>query len=310
MGISVQEFKVAMETFGAKRLNNQPDLKLHYLLVPCFEVQGVKFFYSELDCIVQWGDNASDEIFDQIIEKFGEQQSESENFRKGEIYSIKEIMTLATMLEGKYRKELVDKLIKETYKKLLACPLIQINVKTPFQKLPSPKMKELRKMLIQYDKVVNPFSKGNYTGKELCKYLDKVEVKISFDEQYAMLALSCENISTMFSKAAKGVKYQILDRNDSQQSEDNECISTMTHYYHNSGNGNPDEEVIYLSYIAGGKYQEGSEDIDLRISMKTGLAWRTYEEEKATLATDEQIATMITHLEKRVSWVKEKFLIR
>lgn len=61
-------------------------------------------------------------------------------------------------------------LTNETYKKLLSCPEIQ-NI----PKFLSPKMQELRKLLVQYDNMVNPFANSNLKLKEPIEYLDKIK---------------------------------------------------------------------------------------------------------------------------------------
>ena len=50
------------------------------------------------------------------------------------------------------------------------------------------------------------------------------------------------------------------------------------------------------------------EDIDLRISVKTGLAWKTYKESEAVLATDEQLDVMIAHLKMSIRSLKKSII--
>ena len=80
----------------------------------------------------------------------------------------------------------------------------------------------------------------------------------------------------------------------------------MGHYYVNGSDGRPVDEVVHLYYKANrDNYDEHPDNIDLRISLKTGLAWKTYKEE---LATDEQIEVMITHLKISIKKIKNKIV--
>ena len=46
----------------------------------------------------------------------------------------------------------------------------------------------------------------------------------------------------------------------------------------------------------------------MRISLKTGLAWKTHREKQAELATDEQIEVMVTHLKISIKKIKNKIV--
>lgn len=84
---------------------------------------------------------------------------------------------------------------------------------------------------------------------------------------------------------------------------------SMGNYYVNGSDGRPVDEVVRLDYKANrDNYDEHPDDIDLRISLKTGLAWKTYKEELAELATDEQIEVMITHLKISIKKIKNKIV--
>ena len=69
---------------------------------------------------------------------------------------------------------------------------------------------------------------------------------------------------------------------------------------------------MYLDYHE----QEKDEDINetlvnnivLRISLKSSLAWKTYKEAEATLATDEQLDVIISHLKMNITYLKESII--
>jgi len=103
----------------------------------------------------------------QAMAEFGEKNPGGDNFWWGEIHSVKGILTLAAMLEGRYSKELINQLANETYQILFNCSSIQSNERN---RLHSPKMEELQKLLIEYDNIVNPFGNCNFKMKKPIEY--------------------------------------------------------------------------------------------------------------------------------------------
>ena len=61
MGISIAEFRVAMETYGAKRLPDRAGSRTG-TDVPCFAIGDVLFLHSGSYYIVQQGNNVPKEI--------------------------------------------------------------------------------------------------------------------------------------------------------------------------------------------------------------------------------------------------------
>lgn len=125
-GITIREFQVAMETYGAERLSNCSGSRSG-VSVPCFNVAGTKFFHSGSYYIVYREKDVPEEIIKLAMAEFGEKHPGGDNFWWSTVHSIKGMLTLAAMLEGKYSKEMVDELTNKTYKKL-DCSSIQSNV--------------------------------------------------------------------------------------------------------------------------------------------------------------------------------------
>lgn len=82
------------------------------------------------------------------------------------------------------------------------------------------------------------------------------------------------------------------------------------HYYNNGADKHAVDEVVYVDFSdrAESGYYNHSEDIDLRISLKTGLAWETYHEKLAAPATDEQLNIVISHLKTTIRSIKHKII--
>lgn len=308
MGITIREFQVAMETYGAERLSNCSGSR-YSVSVPCFNVAGTKFFHSGSYYIVHREKDVPEEIMNRAMAEFGEKHPGGDNFWWGEVHSIKGMLTLAAMLEGNYNKERIDELTNETYKKLLDCESIKSNVEFPFHSTHSLKMEELYKVLAEYSNIVNPFANSELQIKDPIQYLDTVEVTLAMQEgrkPYTRLNLSTGSYQAKFEDDENSWFYDtfvLIQRNR------NNGYINMGHYYLKGNDGRSVDEVVRLDYNAiEGSYDDHPNDIDLRISLKTGLAWQTYKEEQAELATDEQIDIMITHLKISIKKIKNKIV--
>ncbi len=104
MGISIAEFQVAMEAYGAERLPDRKGIRFKDA-VPCFYVRGITFVHSGTYYIVQQGAKASKEVMNEAMAEFGEKSPGGENFWFDGIHSVRGLLTLAAMLENKYSKE-------------------------------------------------------------------------------------------------------------------------------------------------------------------------------------------------------------
>lgn len=314
MGISIREFQVTMETFGAERLLDREGSRYN-ILVPCFQIKGIEFFHSGSYYIVHRGNKVPGDIMNRAMAELGETHPGGDNFWWGEVHSIKGMLTLATMLRGDYSKELVDELTNQAYKELLECSLIKSNVKFPFEcSKRSPKMQELRKLLEEYSNVVNPFGNCNFKLKEPIEYLDKVKVGLAAGHEesadaYSVLTLTSPSSEAYFRYDSKGWTYRssVLVQNNHKNG-----FIHFYHYYENGRNNRNVDEVVYLYYdvqrTGKAPYDDNPEDIDLRISLKTGLTWRTYKEAEARPATCKQIDVMITHLKRSIKCLKKNII--
>ena len=69
------------------------------------------------------------------------------------------------------------------HRKLLSSPLIKGNAKLPFKKASiSQKWKEFYKLVLEHDRIANPFCKNTDLLKNPSEYLDKVNISIAFDK--------------------------------------------------------------------------------------------------------------------------------
>lgn len=304
MGITIREFQVAMEIYGAERLADCLGSQ-YSVFVPCFNVAGTKFIHSGSYYIVQREKRVPKEIMSRSMAEFGEKYLGGKNFWDDKIYSIRGILTLATMLDGKYSKELVDEMTNKTYKKLLDYSSIQRNVDFSSHSTHSLRIEKLYKLLAEYRNIANPFRNKEFSFKEPIQYLDDVEVTFALKEgkqRYTKLTLSTNSSQAKFKDDEKGWYYDTLVIT---QTKGTVGSINMRYYYSNGSDGSPVDEVVRLYYKA---EDFNCADIDLSISLKTGLAWETYKEEQAKLATDEQIEVMITHLKISIKEINDKIV--
>lgn len=305
MSITIGMFQTAMETYGAERSSGRI-IAGNGLPVPGFIVSGITFTHSGTNYIVTIGKEVPEEILKLAMEEFGEKPPGKENFWWGGIRSLKGILTLSAMLDGKYSKGLVDELTNATYKNLLSCSSIP-NVGFPFHGTPG--MESLYKVLTEYSNTVNPFGNTDLNLKDLdfkkpTQYLDDVQVSIALREEkpYKRLILSTNSSKATFAEDEKGWFY------DTYVPQGNGYIG-MGHYYSN-GIGRPVDEVVRLHYkVNTDNYDRHPDDIDQKISLKTGLAW-SFHEKLAKPATNEQIEIMITHLKVSIEEIRKDILCK
>ena len=305
MGISIREFKVAMETLGAERLADRHGSRYNYL-VPCFIINGTQFFHSGSYYIVNSGKPVSGNIMSHAMAELGENHPGGDNFWWGEVHSIRGMLTIATMLRGDYSKDFVDELTNKAYQKVLDCSLIKRNAQFPFEfSNHSSKMQELRKLLEEYSDAINPFGNCDFKIKAPIEYLDKVKVQFSVANEE-----SSKVYSHLKLEGPSGEASFIIDdsewfyRSDVSVTQNGEESRIYLNHYYDKGNSTKNaDEVLYLYNVVS---TNNCEHIDFRISLKSGFAWETYEESKAKLVTDEQLDIAISYLKMSIEILKKE----
>ena len=291
MAISIDEFKTAMETYGATREKYETSLRFD-VPVPCFSVGETYFAHSGTYYISQVGGRVSNKIISKAMAEFGEKSPGGDNFWYGEIHTVKGILTLAAMIENKYSRELIDELTNTTYKKLLDCQRITKSAKNDLTK-----MEELHKRIFAFDGVVNPFGNDTLDLKDPIEYLDYAKVSIGLNDDKSSV-----NLFLLGETCELGYRYDrehwIYSADILVQKNGLNGAIFLSHYFDPSRKEpNSYEEKVHLTYWANReKNDHHPYDIDLTISLKTGLAWQTYKEELAEPVTDEQIDVMIEFL--------------
>lgn len=306
MGISTVEFQTAMETYGAKRLPDGTGSR-YRINVPSFKVGETVFLHSGSYYIVQSGKYASNEIMEKAMAEFGEKKPGGSNFWYGEIHSIRGILTLAAMIENRYSKELVNKLTDETYQKFFDSSTGLKNTEQIHFATTNQRLEEISKLIKEYSSLVNPFSSEEFKAKKPSEYLDKVSMEFFAEEDKTTLECSSNSGGVQFANNPRGWSYFSLFNNN--PNDEKRGYTEIVHYYCKESGKEKEDEVLYIHYRATDGYEEHPSNFDLRISLKTGLAWETYHEEAVAPVTEEQLEWAIIHLKYNMKRIKERILV-
>ena len=302
MEITIFEFRKAMEVYRAKRLPNEIGSR-YALTVPCFEIAGIKFKHSANGYIIQTGEKEiPDEIMNQAMRVFGEKYPGRKHYWYGGIHTVAGMITLAAMLDGKYSKELINVLINEIYTQLIKSIEISNN-EEGVSIYSNTEIKQLYELMQTFKQTVNPFWNPTGNFKNPAEYLEKVDVGINLIEGGSRISeLTMQrNSCTTSCKSDKGTHYYADF--DTQRKRRNGRASISYHV-------TDSDIVVYIRYQAKkeSSYNQNAEDIDLRISLITGMAWKIYKEENAMPATKEQIKLMKSFLKKGIRKIKKEII--
>lgn len=171
----------------------------------------------------------------------------------------------------------------------------------PFRKTKGlPEMEELYKTLVEFYNVVNPFGNSSLNLKGIKQY--PADMKIVFEPEN-LLILEHKFVHTRFIQHENGWDYQSCFPFQKNGQKGEVSIS----YFFSNGNDDRDplDQIVCLNHYLG-NYSESF--IDLKISLKTGLAWKTYYKEQATRVTDEQIETMIAYLKISIKKIRQNIV--
>lgn len=301
MGISIYEFSVAMETLGAEYVGDVLGSRSR-APVPSYMVKNDIFSHSGSYYIVQgkYPRTVGKALMDKAMAELGEEYPGKDNYWYNEIHSIKGILTLALMIENRYTKELAQQLISDIYKKLLSTSSFLDKPELISKQVKLSGFDELYKALNDFDNLVNPLPSLNLKFKEPKQYLDMVRLNIWHSESGACsIVFTSDKCSVEFIKRVNEQGYSEtwcykINLKDELQ-------TTIGHYFVKGHPRKADEEELFLQTYP----KDRSKALDLRISLKTGLAWKTYEEPKAKRASELQIQCMSEHLYKCMEIAKK-----
>ncbi len=309
MGISIREYQVAMETFGAKRLSDVEGTRYSYL-VPRFEISGAEFIHSGSYYIVN---SVPDSIMSKAMAELNEEHPGGKNFWWGEIHSVIGLLTVACMLENKYSKELVEELANKTFMTLLDTKFIKEKSKSccktfGYSSINENKVKlmaELLELVDEFDRTVNPYADSNIKIKEPRTFFDKVSIAVTQRQYSGVFNLETNAIALRYAVGGKGVDwtYSMSANNDPPKGG----YTEINHYYENYGK-RPPREMLYVRYTETDEYEDLPSDINLRIDLKSGNAWNTYQEYMAKPLTQKTLKKIIRHIKSMIKKAKSEII--
>ena len=184
---------------------------------------------------------------------------------------------------------MVDNLMNETYKKLIGYLTNKSNAEMQLYDYHLQKLQKLYELVAEYKNLVNPYGNKDFTFKEPIQYLSSVNVSMDMQK---------------FKKVEDGWFYDTIV--PIQKNHKNGYIH-IWNYCEKGDYMNPVDEVIRLYYKADkNSYAGDPNDIDLSISLKTGLVWQNYRKDFATPATKEDIKIITSYLKSSIKKIRSK----
>lgn len=181
------------------------------------------------------------------------------------------------------------------------------SIKMPQKIYENPSMRKLYELIAEFDSLVNPFGNPKYVVRNPKTYLSEINVKYVQNAYKINLTLSSSSVeltnNTYFGE--NKWNYQFSTWSDKERKREGK-VTLLNHYYDNSKDKEEPDEIIYLYHSAGG-FAPQNGDIDLRISLKTGLAWKDYDG-IPRVASQNQINIMIKHLKNSIRIIRQELI--
>ncbi len=305
MSITFKEFEVAMETYGAQRLEDQDGYEWN-VKVPAYQIAGVTYVHSGSNYVRYQSDSPIEIMLALAKVESGEKEPGEEDFWEREIHSVRGLLTFVTMVDEKYSKNFVDDLMNTIYKKLLDNPEFKKNNSVVFRNLKTNNAYELYNLLSDFSRIINPYADIFVETKEPIDYIDNTKLGIAVEDRFVQFWLTNTPCQVTFKNGNDGWMYDATATIDRKYYKGVLCIG---HYYNNGTDGRPVDEVVRLDYIERNNEESemSEEDIDLRISLKTGLAWSEKQSIKeAKPVTEDQVEEIIAHLKVLIKKVQKR----
>ena len=300
MGIAIQEFKIAMENLGAKRLLDR-EIRFN-LLVPCYEVNGVLLIHSGTDFVIHKCTPFSMKVMKLAKFKLGKRQNDIINL--DEIRSLYGLLLFSLLLENKFNENTLRKIFNETYKKVLKNSA-HSDLKLPQYMHSSIQRADMLHYLIKnFDNAINPFTEDFIKIKDPYCCLNDVSFEfISNSNTYELpntgFAISNSEATTEFIFSPNSLLYYAEYLNDESKSSYTGYTS-VRHYYTSYSSLNGLDEIISINIC---NFNSGEKS--LNISLNSGLAWATSKSYDINPVTDTQIDYMIDNLAISIARIKK-----
>ena len=292
MSISTREFETAMKLMGAERQNSTS------LSVLSFKLGTTKLVHCGGNYATYKDDMLPKEIVDNAIQILGTKQRD---IIWNEIHSTKGLVVLVLLLKGEYNKEIFNSFIDKIYRKLFNNSLLQKQYSTALDTT-SPKSNILESLLMQYDKVINPYYSLS-SVKPASAYSDKLKLDLTFDSNSMELPNIKVNATTSLGTTAEftsspfQVAYYAEYLND-ESTETYTGYKSFKHTYIFDYNCALLDEFLLINI-----HSPNEEDSSLSINLFKGLIWSS--DNPAIPLTDTHIELLINYLKECVSRIQK-----
>lgn len=280
--ISLRQFNEAMKILGVEQVQRSKDPK-YEAMFPTFAIGGTRFNFDTMRAKAYRGkipDAIIAEAKKKEMEDFHVKESQIyfiEMFSEYSFYTLESLLIVITLMQGRYSKELVQQVVMETFERMLDCPQIK---GVPHYPVPEgelhAKTANLRILLNEYVKVVNPFTNGNL--QEISTILDKVDIRYIDDELSTGLEMQTNKAYARFS----------IEGNHNPDF----CFTSSikrghTIKYYSKEKWEATDEFIDFTYIGKDNKQK-----KITLSLRRGVIWEKGKEWEMAVIKDEQLSEL------------------
>lgn len=287
MSITAKEFEVTMNLMEAER-QFSPILSVYR-----FKIGTTVLVHSGENYATYKDEMLPTEIVANAIQILGEKQKD---IIWNEIHSIRGLVVLVLLLKGAYNKKTFNFFIDNIYQKLFKTSLLQKQYST------SCTATKLSYLLMQYDKIINPF--GCSHKKPASEYLDDLTLKLYFDS--SSLELPNIKLSTAARNATTAEftssPFQIIYYAEYLNDEANEIYTgykSFKHVYTFDYDCSLLDEILMINL------QSNTECNSIRVNLAKGTIWSTSMDGRSEALTDAHSDLVNTYLEECISRVQK-----
>lgn len=287
MSISTREFETTMKLMGAERQHSNS------LSVSSFKLGTTKLVHCGGNYATYKDDMLSREIVDNAIQILGTKQRD---ILWNEIHSTKGLVVLVLLLKGEYNKEIFNFFIDKIYKELFNNSLLQKQYSTALDTT-SPKSNIFENLLMQYDKVINPYCSLS-SVKPASNYLDQLKLDLTFNSSSMELPNIKVNSTTKLGTTAEFTSspFQIAYYAEYLNDESTETYTgykSFKHTYIFDYNGTLLDEFLMINI------HSPNEDTSLSVNLNKDLIWSS--DNPAVPLKDAHMDLLISYLEECIS---------
>ena len=292
MSITAKEFEVTMNLMEAER-QFSPILSVYR-----FKIGTTVLTHSGGNYATYQDDMLPTEVVANAIQILGEKQKD---IIWNEIHSTRGLVVLVLLLKGTYNKKTFNFFIDKIYKELFNSSLLQKTYSTSCRKVNLSTAEKLSILLMQYDKMINPFSCSH--KKPASKYLDDLKLELYFDSSSLerpniKLSAAARNATTTeFISSPFQIIYYAEYLNDN---ENYTGYKSFKHSYSFDYDCSLSDEILMINLQS-----NTAECNSIRVNLSKGTIWSMSMDGRSEALTDTHLNIINTYLEECISRVQK-----